>query len=335
VIGQAISARWAPRSAVEGLVARSVGAALGGRISARWTSRSIIATAVTSSPKTSPQAVGRPGGRRCAGVPVIHPATRGGPWCLALLGGSIRTVGRPLVVMEAMTVGDLARGSASRRRRRRRSGARRNSCGGRRKYFRTRSAAARQATDFSVAQAVEGECEDLARDCDLGDLQAAALGDPFEAVAERSAAAACVLGCLDPGPEQRPRSQPTTATPLAPVARRPAPATPPTTPLTANQREQPTHRTPIGGSRRSHPRTSQSANWRGCCTRGPSGSDSQRLSGYLRPNFPEGGLLSVVRRSPRVQWLVEPQLRPQASQRGGWCWCGRSGSHRGALVRTR
>ena len=37
-----------------------------------------------------------------------------------------------------------------------------------------------QATDFAVAQAVEAQGEDLARDGDLGDLAAAALGDPFE-----------------------------------------------------------------------------------------------------------------------------------------------------------
>jgi hypothetical protein len=68
---------------------------------------------------------------------------------------------------------------------------------------RARLSAGCQATDLSVAQAVVAEHEDLARDGDLGDLLAAALGDPLVAVAQRAAAGAGVLGGLDERPAQR------------------------------------------------------------------------------------------------------------------------------------
>jgi hypothetical protein len=96
--------------------------------------------------------------------------------------------GRPSCGSEAMTNVELARACASRRCRGRKPccvSARRCSCGNRQLLFRARAAAARQATDLSVAQAVVGEGEDLARDGDLGDLAPAALGDPLELLAQR------------------------------------------------------------------------------------------------------------------------------------------------------
>ena len=70
-------------------------------------------------------------------------------------------------------------------------------------FFRARAAAARQATDFSVAQAVVAEGEDLAGDGDFGDLAAAALGDPLEQVAQRAGAGGDLLRGLDERPAQR------------------------------------------------------------------------------------------------------------------------------------
>ena len=152
-----------------------------------------------------------------------------------MLGGSIKNCGLPLVVMEAMTLvsspedplrldGDGAAQPG-----------RRDSCGRRHEYFRTRSAAARHATDFSIAQAVEAERKDLARDRDLGDLAAAALCE-FEAVAERAAAAAGVLSCSIKA-QRRVAIPADDRNPSAPVARRPAPAPPDRRrPLTANHR---------------------------------------------------------------------------------------------------
>src|SRR5439155_19755302 len=60
-----------------------------------------------------------------------------------------------------------------------------------------------QATDFAVAQAGEAEGEDLACDGDLGDLAAAALGDPFEGLGQRPVALGVALGGLDERPAQR------------------------------------------------------------------------------------------------------------------------------------
>ena len=91
----------------------------------------------------------------------------------------LNQVGGRRLWVEAMTNGELARASASRSSRRR-DQAGGGTHGGRHEYCRARPAAARQATDLSVAQAVEAEREDLARDGDLGDLAAAALGDPLE-----------------------------------------------------------------------------------------------------------------------------------------------------------
>ena len=66
--------------------------------------------------------------------------------------------------------------------------------------------ARRQATDLSVAQAVEAEREDLAGDRDLGDLASASLGDPLVGVAQRAAAPGRVLCGLDERPAQRRRA---------------------------------------------------------------------------------------------------------------------------------
>ena len=55
--------------------------------------------------------------------------------------------------------------------------ARRSCC--RQLLFRARPAAARQATDLSVAQAVVAEGQNLAGDRDFGDLASATLRDPF------------------------------------------------------------------------------------------------------------------------------------------------------------
>ena len=63
-----------------------------------------------------------------------------------------------------------------------------------------------QATDLSVAQAVEAEREDQAGDGDLGNLLAAALGDALVAVAQRTAPGAGVLGGLDERLAQRARA---------------------------------------------------------------------------------------------------------------------------------
>ena len=63
-----------------------------------------------------------------------------------------------------------------------------------------------QATDLSVAQAVEAEREDLAGDCDLGDLLATPLGDSLVGAAQRSSAGSGVLGGLDELPTQRRRA---------------------------------------------------------------------------------------------------------------------------------
>src|SRR5262249_20803293 len=65
-----------------------------------------------------------------------------------------------------------------------------------------------QATDLSVAQAVEAEGEDLAGDRDLGDLLAAPLGDPLVALAERAAAGRGVLSGFDQRPPERRRALP-------------------------------------------------------------------------------------------------------------------------------
>src|SRR4051794_10658950 len=104
-----------------------------------------------------------------------------------------------------MTNVELARACASRRRRGRNPwcvSARRGSCS-RQLLFRARATAARQATDLSVAQAVVAEGEDLARDGDLGDLGAAALGDALEEVAQWAGAGGDLLGGLDERPAQR------------------------------------------------------------------------------------------------------------------------------------
>src|ERR687889_568232 len=77
------------------------------------------------------------------------------------------------------------------------------SCADRRRSDRARRGPGCQATDLSVAQAVEAEGEDPPRDGDLGDLLAAALGDALVAVAQRAAAARGVLGGLDQRPAQR------------------------------------------------------------------------------------------------------------------------------------
>ena len=53
-----------------------------------------------------------------------------------------------------------------------------------------------QAADLAVAQPVVAEREDLPGDGDLGDLAAAAFGDPLVLGAQRSAAAGGVLGGL-------------------------------------------------------------------------------------------------------------------------------------------
>src|SRR5688572_11367812 len=103
-----------------------------------------------------------------------------------------------------MTNVELARARASRRRRGRNPccvSARRCSCG-RQLLFRARAAAARQATDLSVAQAVVAEGEDVAGDGDLGDLAPAALGDPLELLAQRARSGGDLLGGLDERPAQ-------------------------------------------------------------------------------------------------------------------------------------
>src|SRR5215211_4486203 len=143
------------------------------------------------------------------GGPVIHSAALGGPECRAVLEGSIKfaAVVRLLGWGEAI---DNTRARSSVRGSPRGWG-RRQLRGGswcdRHCSDRARLGPWRQATDLSVAQAVEAEREDLAGDRDLGDRLAAALCDPLVGVAQRAAAAAGVLGGLDERPAQRRRSQ--------------------------------------------------------------------------------------------------------------------------------
>src|SRR5919109_149225 len=110
--------------------------------------------------------------------------------------------GRPLV-REAMTNSELARASASRPAPAAHS-SRRASWRDRHGCCRGRPAAARQATDLSVAQAVVTEGENPAGDRDLGDLLASPFRDPLEVLAQRAPAADAVLRGLDESPAQRP-----------------------------------------------------------------------------------------------------------------------------------
>ena len=93
-----------------------------------------------------------------------------------------------------MTLGELARVPASSSAPAAQSIARRSS---RHDFPRARPAAKRQATDLSVAQAVVAEGEDLARQGDLGDLGGAPLGDPLEALPQRTLAEDRLLGGVD------------------------------------------------------------------------------------------------------------------------------------------
>src|SRR6266540_5541708 len=144
-------------------------------------------------------------GDGCGGsgsVPVIHSAARGGPECLAGLGGSIKwaAVSRVVGGERPLTTHELARAAAVHRRARRRRHSRGGSSRDRRRSERARLRPRCQATDLSVAQAVVAEGEDLACDRDLGDLPAAALGDALVGGAERTAAGGRVLGGLDERP---------------------------------------------------------------------------------------------------------------------------------------
>ena len=152
-------------------------------------------------------------GRRFAGgvpaweeAPVIHPVARGGPGCRAVPGGSIKTGGRPFRLgEEARHRSELARACTSRPRERKSGVGWCWSCrlgqlvvvvvlvDGRLVF---------EAADLAVAQPVVAEGEDLAGDGDLGDLAAAAFGDPLVLGAERPAAGGSVLRGLSQRPAQ-------------------------------------------------------------------------------------------------------------------------------------
>src|SRR5437879_5846653 len=57
-----------------------------------------------------------------------------------------------------------------------------------------------ETADLAVAQAVVAEREHAPGDGDLGDVAAAAFGDPLEGGAERAAACCCFLCCFDQRP---------------------------------------------------------------------------------------------------------------------------------------
>jgi hypothetical protein len=116
-------------------------------------------------------------------APVIHPVARGGPECRAVLGGSINLTAVLLESeKEARHRSELARACTSRPRARECGVSWRWSCGlGQlvvvvvvdvRLVF--------EAADLAVAQPVVAEGEDLAGDCDLGDVAPAAFSDPLE-----------------------------------------------------------------------------------------------------------------------------------------------------------
>ena len=108
-----------------------------------------------------------------------------------------------------MTNVELARACASLRRRGRKPCCCERTavlCDGRQLRFRARTAAARKATDLSVAQAVKGQGEDLAGDSDLRELPPAAFRDPLEPLAHRSRAGSDLLRGLDQRPAQRGRA---------------------------------------------------------------------------------------------------------------------------------
>src|SRR5205085_8851944 len=125
-------------------------------------------------------------------APVIHPVARGGPGCRAVLGGSIKTGGRPARLgEEARHRSELARACTSRPRERKSGVGWRWSC--RLGQLVVDGRLAGEAADFAVPEAVVAEGEDLAGDRDSRDLAAAALGDPFVLTAQRSTAGGGVL----------------------------------------------------------------------------------------------------------------------------------------------
>ncbi len=117
-------------------------------------------------------------------APVIHPVARGGPGCRAVLGGSIkRAAVLARLRVEARHRSELARACTSRPGRERKSGVSwRWSCGlGQLLVVVVVDVGlACEAADLAVAQPVVAEGEDLAGDGDLGDVAAAALGDPLK-----------------------------------------------------------------------------------------------------------------------------------------------------------
>ena len=115
-------------------------------------------------------------------APVIHPVARGGPECRAVLGGSIK---RAAVLLEceeeARHRSELARACTSRPRGARESGVGwRRSCGLCQLVVVADVRLVFEAADLAVPEPVVAEGEDLAGDGDLGDVAAAALGDPLK-----------------------------------------------------------------------------------------------------------------------------------------------------------
>src|SRR3954468_9500319 len=105
----------------------------------------------------------------------IHSGAVAGPGCRAGLGGSIKTAA--VRVVEARHRNELARACAAGAGPGAQPSARRSASGGH-DFHRARPVRGVEATDLAVAQAVEAEREDLARDGDLGALAAAATGRP-------------------------------------------------------------------------------------------------------------------------------------------------------------
>ena len=136
----------------------------------------------------------------CGGdAPVIHPAARGGPECRAGLGGSIKWAAVPCWRGQTFNTS-----SPEQRERGVRGAGHVQVVDGRscRRLDGTRARRPRslEAADLAVAQAVVAEGEHAPGERDLGDVPAAALGDPLECGAQCAAAGCGFLRGLDQRP---------------------------------------------------------------------------------------------------------------------------------------